>query len=62
MISKQIFYAPVPDPATLQEQKEFTVIIHDGQITGDLCKNTTDLIEFMREAGIEYKPVIEFCG
>ena len=61
---RQIFYAPTPDPATLREQPEFTIVLtNEGQLTGDLCKNTTDLLQYMKEvAGIETTPLIDFCG
>jgi hypothetical protein len=64
MRKNQIFFSQKPDPTTLQEQDDFTIILHeDGSITGDLCKNTTNLLEYLREiAGIEHDAVIDFCG
>jgi hypothetical protein len=60
---RKILFAPTPDPAKLRKQDTFTIEIHEnGQITGDLCRNTTDLLEALKEYGIESTPVIDFCG
>jgi hypothetical protein len=60
----QILFAPTPNPATLREQDEFTItLFEDGELTGDLCKNTTDLLEYLdKEAGIKKEALIDFCG
>jgi hypothetical protein len=62
-MKRQILFAPTPDPATLRELNEFTIEIHeDGTITGDLCKNTMDLLAHLEKEGIHHKPLIDFCG
>lgn len=63
-MKRQIFFAPAPDPKTLNTQDTFTIQINEeGQITGDLCTNTTDLLQYLKEtAGIETEALIDFCG
>jgi hypothetical protein len=60
---RDIFFSQIPDPANLREQESFTVqVTEDGQITGDLCRNTTDLLEYLKEQGIDHEALIDFCG
>ena len=63
-MNRQIFFAPTPDPATLREQDNFTIQMNEeGQITADLCKNTTDMLDYLKHiAGIETEALIDFCG
>jgi hypothetical protein len=64
MRRNQIFFAPTPDPATLHETPEMKIILwEDGELTAELTKNTTDLLEFLKvTAGIEKEALIDFCG
>ena len=62
-MARQIIFSQTPDPAKLREQDSFTIEIHEnGQITGDLCRNTTDLLKALEAYGIEHTPLIDFCG
>jgi len=60
----KILFAPTPNPADLREQDEIRITFYeDGEMTADLCKNTTDLLEFLKDtAGIEKTALIDFCG